>query len=118
MASLRRGDGEVFLGFLNQGAPPFPLRQGPVRVGLATFAGVGVVFREPVHLVKLGFRKSLEVEDRLVAEQLQMEHGDVEQNVIRSRLGTETCSGESLPCGQRLEPGVGQWADRCSRREC
>ena len=76
-------------------------------VGLSTFAGVSVVFREPIHLMKLGFRKALKVEDGLVAQQLEMEHGDVEQNVVRGRLGTETRPGEPLPRGQRLEPGVG-----------
>ena len=103
-----RGDGQVFFGFLNQGAPPFPLRKCPVGVGFAAFAGIGVVFREPIYLMKLGFRKRAEVEDRLVAQQLEMEHGDVEQDVVRRRLGAETRSGEPLSRGQRLEPGVGQ----------
>ena len=99
--------GEVFLGFLNQGDPPFPLRQGTVGVRLPSFAGVSVVPGEPVHLLKLALGKALKVEDRLVAQQLEMEQGDVEQNIVRGCLRAETRAGDPLPRGQRLKPGVG-----------
>ena len=52
-----RGDRDVFLGFLNQGDPPFPLRQGTVGVGFSAFAGVGVVFGELIHFMKLSSPK-------------------------------------------------------------
>ena len=61
----------------------------PDRVGLSPFAGIGVFLREPIDLVKLAFRKALRVQNRLVAEQLQVEHRDIEQDVVRGRLGAE-----------------------------
>ena len=63
-----------------------------MSVGFSAFSGLGVVVCDPIYLIKLGFRLALEVEDGLVAQQLQVKYGDVEQNVVRRRLGTETCS--------------------------
>ncbi len=63
-----RRDRDVFLGFLNQGNPPFPLRQGPVCVRLSSFSGFSIVFGELIHLMKLALRKALKVEDGLVAQ--------------------------------------------------
>ncbi len=63
-----RRDGQVFFGLLHEGALAVPLRESSIGVGLSAFARVEIGLGQPVDFVKLGFRNTLKLEDRLVAQ--------------------------------------------------
>src|SRR5262249_55681309 len=78
-----------------------------MRVGLPALTSVRVTPREPVDLMKLALRTSLQFENRLTTEQFQVQERNIKQNVVRRRLCVKLSADQSLPGGQRLEPGIG-----------
>ena len=101
-------DRKLFLGLEHVGPPALPLGECPVGIGVAALADLGVMPRDLDDVVHLLFRESLGLEDRLVAEQLDIEIRDVEQDFVRGCLRVELGADHPLLCGQRLEDGVGE----------
>ena len=112
-----RGDGNLLLPVLDLPVEQQQGRRRTVGVGLGPLPFVRVHPRQPGKLGRFRLGLVEQLQARLGEDQVEVERGHVEQDVVDSGLGVEPRPIDVLMGGQRLEDDVGQRADDVHRRD-